>query len=189
MDKEDLNQIDNSSITKTHEEILEMLEEIKEFEKKYGVYETEKPIIDTKFSEVDYVQFEEIEPDLVIFKEITEKKSNFINRLKNLKIDFKKLRKKEAPVEIIIPKNPTTFRLRINEKGVLENIDFKKPQPRKKFKISLRRKDKKEKEGLEGKSKFGKIITGLSKIKRIIPKKGKEEESESEVSETSNDSE
>jgi hypothetical protein len=189
MDETDLNQIDNSSITKTHEEILEMLEEIKEFEKKYGVYETDKSIIDTEFSEIEYVNFEEIEPDLVIFKEIKEKKANIIDRIKNLKFDFKKLRKKEAPEETRLPKNPTTFRLRINEKGVLENIDFKKPQPKKKIKINLRRKNKKEKESSEGKSKFGKIISGFNKIKRIIPKRGKEEESETEESETSNNSE
>jgi len=187
MDETDLNQIDNSSITKTHEEILEMLEEIKEFEKKYGLYEIDKPIIETNFSEIEYVNFEEIEPDLVIFKEITEKKVKIIDRIKNLKFDFKKLRKKDASEEIRLPKNPTTFKLRINEKGVLENIDFKKPQPKKKIRINLRRKDKKE--SSEGKSRFGKIITGLNKIKRIIPKRGKEEESETEESENSDDSE
>jgi hypothetical protein len=189
MNETDLNQIDNTSITKTHEEILEMLEEIKEFEKKYGVSDRDEPIIETEIPEIGYVKFEEIEPDLVIFKEIKEKKQNFLNKIKKIKLDFKIFRKKETQEEIHIPKNPTIFRLRINEKGVLENIDFKKPQPRKKLNISLRRKEKKDKESSEGKLKLGKLLNGLNKIKRIIPKRGKEEDSESEESEINKDSE
>ena len=48
MDKTDLDSIDNSSITKTHEEILKMLEEIKELEKKYGIYDPDEHIIETE---------------------------------------------------------------------------------------------------------------------------------------------
>lgn len=189
MDKTDLDSIDNSSITKTHEEILKMLEEIKELEKKYGIYNPEEHIIGTELSEYEYVKFEEIEPDLLIFKEIEEKKSNIFEKLKNFKLDFKSIRKQEETEKIHILKNPTTFRLRLNKEGILENIDIKKPQPRKKIKISFRRKGKTKSEGSEGKSKFGKITNVLGRIKRIIPKRGKEEESEPEESEPTDESE
>lgn len=188
MDDKDFNQLNNSSITKTHEEIVEMLEEIKGFEKKYGLLSSEESIIEEQQPDFEYVKFEEINPDLVVFKEIDEKPS-ILDKIKKLKIDFKIFRKKGSIEKIQPPKNPTTFRLRINEEGILENIDFKKPQPRKKFKISLRRKDKKEKGNSGSKSKFSKIINGLNKIKRIIPKRGNEEESEPEESETGNKSE
>ena len=79
------------------------------------------------------------------------------------------------------PKNPTTFRLRLNDEGILENIDIKKPQPRKKISLNLRKKDKKESEKSESGSKLSKLTGSLSKIKRIIPKRGKEESKDSET--------
>jgi len=185
MNESDLNKLNITSVTKTHEEILEMLEEIKEFERKYGEIETEDSIINHELPDIDYVLFEEIEPDLVFFNEIEEKKSKNIEKIRNYEKNYRIFRKKEVTEKISPPKNPTTFRLRINEKGILENIDIKKPRQGKKFKISFRKNDKKESESSEGKSKLGKLIDGLSKIKRIIPKRGKEEEIESEETETS----
>ncbi len=185
MNESDLNSLNKTSITKTHEEILEIIEEIKEFEKKYGEFETEDSIIGNELSELEYVTFEEIEPDLVIFKEIEEKKTDIINNKRKFKINFGKKRIKEEPDKIEKPISPTTFRLRINKEGILENIDIKKPKPRKKIKISLGKKDKEESENTEGKSKIAKLINGLSKIKRIIPKRGKEEDIETEETETS----
>jgi hypothetical protein len=187
MDDKDFNQLNNSSITKTHEEIIEMLEEIKVFEKKYGILSPEESIIEKQQIDFEYVKFEEIKPDLVVFKEIDEKHSIF-DKIKRFKIDFKIFRKNESIEKIHPPKNPTTFRLRINKEGILENIDVKKPKPRKKIKFNFRKKDKKKSESSEEKSKFSKLINGLSKIKRIIPRKGTEEESESEKTESTEES-
>jgi hypothetical protein len=189
MDETDLNQIDNTSITKTHEEILKMLEEIKEFEKKYGIYELEETIIEKESLDFEYVKFEEIKPDLVYFKEVEEKKPNILDKIKKFKIDFKLFRKKEVTEKIQKPTNPTTFRLRVNQDGVLENIDIKKPQPKKKIRLSFKRKGKKQSDSSEGKTKLSKITNVLGKIKRIIPKRGKEEESEPQEPDTNKDSE
>jgi len=176
MDESDLDQPENNSITKTHREILELIEEIKEFEKKFGEFEIEEYEVEKELKELDYVTFEEIEPELILFKEIEEKKPEFEKKIKKFKIDFWKKRKKDLIEKIEKPINPTTFRLRINKDGKLENIDIKKPKPRKKIKISFRRKEKKESETTQEKSKFMKLKNGLSKIKRIIPIGKKEEE-------------
>jgi len=186
MDESDLNQLDNTSITKTHEEILKMLEEIKEFEKKYGEFEPKEPIVEKVPTNLEYETFEEIKPELVFFKEVEEKKSKLFEKFKKFKTRFGKKVHREIPEIIEKPITPTTFRLRINEEGKLENIDLKKPKPRPKIKLSFRKKDKKESEESEKKSKFEKIKTVLSKMKRIIPKRKKEEEEpeESETSET-----
>lgn len=187
MDESNLNQLDNTSITKTHEEILKMLEEIKEFEKRYGEFEIHEPIIEEVPTQPEYVIFEEVKPELTIFKEIEEIKPKIIDKLKKEKIKFGRKRKKETVKTIEKPITPTTFRLRLNEDGILENIDIKKPKPRQKIKFSFRKKDKKESKGSEEKSKFSKLKSGLSKIKRIIPirKKGEEEQEEPETSEAS----
>jgi len=188
MDETEFNELTNSSITKTHEEILKMLEEIKEFEKKYGVSESVESILEKELPDFEYVKFEEIEPDMVYFKEV-EKKPNIFEKIKKFKIDFKFLRKKELKIGFQSPKNPTTFRLRLNKEGILENIDIKKPQPKKKIKFSFRKKEKKEIENLEGKSRFLKIKNGLSKIRRIIPRRGKNEENELSEPESEKESE
>lgn len=188
MDESEINKLNNSSITKTHEEILEMLEEIKDLEKKYGVLDLEEPIIDNEISDFEYVRFEEVKSDIVYFKEIEEKKPSFFDRIKKFNIKTNKFKKKEETKAVQLPKNPTTFRLRLNKEGILENIDIKKPQPKKKIKLSLRKKDKKETDSSEGKSKLSKLTNGLSKIKRIIPKRGKED-SESSESESDKESE
>ncbi|KYK32006.1 MAG: hypothetical protein AYK22_00155 [Thermoplasmatales archaeon SG8-52-3] len=181
MDDADLNKITNTSITKTHEEILELLDEIKEFEKKYG--EIEETTIECNIPENEYVLFEEIEPDLVIFKEIEEKKPEISKPSKKFKFNFIKKRKKFVTKKIEEPLKPTTFRLRINKEGVLENIDIKKPQSRKKLKLNfrLRKKEGKESKPSDGESKLSKIINVISKIKRIIPKREKEESEEPET--------
>jgi len=180
MDESDLNQLDNTSITKTHEEILKMLEEIKEFEKKYGEFELKKP------TTIEYETFKEIKPELVFFKEVEEKKYKILEKFKKFKTKFGKKVQREIPETFEKPITPTTFRLKINDEGKLENIDLRKPKPRQKIKFSFRKKDKKESGESEKKSKFEKIKTVLSKVKRIIPKRKKEEEEpeESETSET-----
>ena len=161
--------------------------------KKYGIFETEEPKITKEVPEIEYLTFEEIQPELPLFKEIEEKKPTIFEKSKKFKIKFGKKRDKIVPKEIkkhisLIPSTPTTFRLRINKDGILENIDVKKPKPRPKIKIKFRRKEKKESEGSEEKSKFSKLKRGLSKIKRIIPKRGKEE-NESEETEKIEDKE
>ncbi|UCF49341.1 MAG: hypothetical protein JSU91_06215 [Thermoplasmatales archaeon] len=194
MNDPDLNRLNNSSITKTHEEILEMLEEIKEFEKKYGELGYEGSVIGEDLTELEYVTFEEIEPELpifneiepelLIFKEIEKVKPKRIKKIK-FKINFDKFRKKGKIEKIDRPLKPTTFRLRINKEGKLENIDIKKPQPRKKINIRFRKKDKGEAKSTEEKSKFEKLKSGLFKIKRLIPIGKKEEEPQTEETEKS----
>ena len=193
MNDPDLDRLNNTSITKTHEEILEMLEEIKEFEKKYGELGYEGSVIGEDLTELEYVTFEEIEtelpifneiePELPIFKEIEKLKPKIIKKNK-FKIKF---RKKEKIEKIDRPINPTIFRLRINNEGKLENIDIKKQQPRKKINISFRKKDKGEEKSSEGKSKFDKLKSGLNKIKRLIPIRKKEEEPQTEETEKKED--
>jgi hypothetical protein len=177
MDESDLNQSSTSSISKTHKEILKMIEELKEFEKRFGDFEIEESQIETEFKEIEYVTFEEIEPDLITFEEIDENKPELNKKIKKFNLKILNKRKKDIFEKNEKPLNPATFRLRINKEGILENIDIKKAKPRSlpKIRIRIRKKDKKETETSEKKSKFSKITRSLSKIKRVIPKRGKEE--------------
>lgn len=175
MDESDFEYSDNGSIKKTHREILKILEEIKDFENNFVEFDLEKPQVDKELIEIEYETFKEIEPELITFKEVEEKKPEF--EIKRKKVVAEKFEK---------PITPTTFRLRFNKEGNLENIDLKKPKPRSKphFRIRFRKKDQIESEVTEKKSWLAKLKSGLSKIKRAIPSR-REEEEETEESETS----
>ena len=76
------------------------------------------------------------------------------------------------------PATPTVFRLRFTEDGKLENIDLKKPKPKKEIIPTLKKtKNKKKVEKKESKandeeSKISKLKNGLNKIgklKKVIP--------------------
>jgi len=175
MDESDLEYSDITSIRKAHKEILDMLEEIKDYEKKFVEFDLEEPQVDKELIEVEYETFQEIEPELVTFKEVEEKKP-----------EFEIKRKKDVVKKIEKPITPTTFRLRINEEGNLENIDLKKSEPRSKrhFRIRFRKKDQIDSEDTEKKSRFAKLKSGLSKIRRAIPSKKEEKEEIEEPEET-----
>ena len=73
---------------------------------------------------------------------------------------------------------PTVFRLRFTEDGTLENIDLKKPKPKKEIKPiltkikNIKRVEKKESKVNDGGTKLSKLKGGLnkiSKLKNIIP--------------------
>ncbi len=175
MDESDLEYSDIGPIKKTHREILDKLEEIKDIEKNFVEFDIEKPQIDEELIEIEYETFEEIDPELITFKEVEEKKPDF--EIKRKKVIAEKFEK---------PITPTTFRLRINKEGNLENIDLIKPKPRSKphIRFRFRKKDQTESEVTEKKSRLAKLKSGLSKIKRAIPYR-REEEEETEESETS----
>lgn len=186
MDESNIDYSDTNSITKTHKEILEMLEEIKELEKKFGEFYIEEPLVEEDLIEVEYETFEEIEPELISFKEVEEKKPKFEEKIKKPKSKLKIKRKKDFAEKIEKPITPTTFRLRINKEGELENIDLKKPKPRSRrhIRIRFRKKGQTESEVTEEISRLAKLKSGLGKIKRAIPTR-REEEEETEESETS----
>ena len=177
MNKSDLDCSDTNSIKKTHKEIIEMLEEIKDFENNFVEFDIQKPAVEEELIEIEYETFKEIEPELITFKEVEEKKP---------KLEIK--RKKVVEEKIVKPITPTTFRLRINKEGNLENIDLIKPKPKSRSRIGLRfrKKDQTKSETTEKKSMFKKIKSSLSRIKRAIPSR-REEEEEVEESETSED--
>jgi len=208
MDELDSEQDNSISFAKTHEEILEMVEEIKKFERKFIGHDFEETEVEFIAVEDDVVEFIEVEEDkLEEFEPIPieqeTKKPGLKERLKLNRI-FKikpKVQKEEVEAK---PIRAATFKIRFNEGGELVNIDIKKPKPKpeskKRFdfkKLRIRRKGKTEKtekeieeesETEEKKSKFSKLKGGLSKIgklKKAIPRRGKkkEETEESEAGE------
>ncbi len=87
-------------------------------------------------------------------------------------IPFKELKK---------PATPTVFRLRFTEDGKLENIDLKKPKPKKEIKPNLKKiitkriTRKKDPKDSDSKSKISTLKGGLkkiSKLKKVIPSRG-----------------
>jgi len=83
------------------------------------------------------------------------------------------------------PATPTVFRLRFTEDGKLENIDLKKPKPKKEIKPILKKiknkkkVEKKESKEINAESKLSKLKSGLDiikKLKRVIPSRNTKEE-------------
>ncbi len=202
MEESDFKQDSNIYITKTHEEILKMLEEIKDFEKKYQGYDLEKIEETEEFFEVenDLVEFFEVEEDTLKQFEPVSLKQDLIkpilkNKIRKRRIFKVRIRRKpkikKAKIETKTI-NPATFKIRFNENGELVNIDLKKPKlkPNSKKHLRIRKTKIKTEEKIENEDKKSKILklkAGLSKIgylKKVIPhKKKKEEEIESEKSE------
>ena len=148
---------ENSTSFKDHEEILAILEELKQFEQRYPAFQIEEPILNEELIEVE------------------PKPEKFV--------PFK---------EPGAPATPTVFRIRFTEDGKLENIDLKKPKPKKEFRFSLKkikskkRVDKKESKSNAEKSKISKLKDGLKKIgklKKVIPSRNKQEEEPEESEE------
>jgi hypothetical protein len=201
MDELDSKQDNTISFAKTHEEILEMIEEIKKFEKKFIGHDFEETEVEFIAVDKDVVEFIEVEENkLEQFEPISikqeTKKPGLKEKLKISKI-FKarpKVQKEEVEAK---PITAATFKIRFNEAGELVNIDLKKPKPRpeskKRFdlkKIMIIRKGKTEKkekaeetekeaETTEKKSKISNLKGGLGKIsllKKAIPHRRKKKE-------------
>lgn len=199
MDELDLKQDNTISFAKTHEEILEMIEEIKKFEKKFIGHDFEETEVEFIAVDEDVVEFIEVEEDkLEQFEPISigqeTKKPGLKEKLKISKI-FKartKVQKEEVEAK---PITAATFKIRFNEAGELVNIDLKKPKPRpeskKRFNLKkimiIRRgkteekaeKTEKEAETTEKKSKISNLKRGLGKIgilKKAIPHRRKKKE-------------
>lgn len=182
---------------KTHEEILELIEEIKEIEREFDNFELEMPS-DQKWEPVKpEIIVEEAQP-IPIKSEIEEgkKKKHALFRIKR--------RSKPEVQRIKRQRQYATFKLRLDEQGNLINLDFRKPEPRSKkskgkFKIpfnlkKLRRRGKEEtesteatpteeKKGIGGKLKG--VLGGISKLKNVIPGRGKKTEKSEKAEETS----
>lgn len=203
MEESDFKQDISIYVPKTHEEILKMLDEIKDFEKKYQEYDLKKIEEVEEFIEVerDLVEFIDVEKDTLKQIEPVPLKPDIIKPiLKNKIRKRKKYRvrirrrpeiKKEKPVAKVI--TPATFKIRFNEGGELVNIDLRKsklkPKSRKHLRIRKSKIKNEEKIENEGKkSKRLKLKGGLGKIsylKKAIPHRSKkEEETESEKLET-----
>jgi len=198
-----------SEPVKTHEEILEMIEEIKEFEKRFDlqdfgefstVEEWKEVEPDREFREIEQERWTEVAPEIteevksIPIKSETElekdkKRKNILFRIKRRSSSEVHKLKREVKY--------ATFKLRFDEQGDLVNTDLKKPKPKEKtkskFKIPLKfRKKGKEEKTTESKeetpkeekegigSKLKGAFGNLGKLKNAIPGRGKKSEEETE---------
>jgi hypothetical protein len=185
------------TITKTHAEILEMIEEIKHYENKYKENDFEL----TNFDE-DVVDFDsdiqginEVEKNIVHFVEIDKNKleqyglvrsSHHKKKKTKKRIRCRFFKKKNSKIKEIKTINPTIFKLRINNEGNLINTELKEAIPPakskkssilKKINIKILKKSKKEKSKNKSKKlKFKGSLGKLSKLKKAIPNIGKKQE-------------
>lgn len=162
---------EHATSVKTHEEIMSLIEEIKEMEKKFDEiridHETKEEIAEQKI-------VEELEEKPIPFKiEVEEPKKKFAFKLKRPK---KATRQEQF----------ATFRLRIDESGKLVNIDLRRSEPKEKGRFSfslkglIKRREKtnenreitEETKGIGSKLKT--LLSKLGKLKSIIPGKVKE---------------
>jgi len=180
MGKLNLEQDNNSSNIKIHDEIHELFEELKELEKKFEIFDIKKIEANEELIEFETETLEEFLP----VEDIEEiKKPKFKDEIK--KLEPKTEIKKE---EIKKPVNPATFRFRFNNEGKFENIDLKKRKLKTKSKkrfilkrIKIRKKEKTESGEIEEKSKFSKLKIGLAKLKRVIPNRSIDAEKTDEI--------
>lgn len=195
-----------SEPVKTHEEILDMIEDIKEFERKFDDQDFRETTTIEEWTEVQpkqEVQESSRERWIEVNPEITEEKRHIPikaetefekdKRKKNLLFRIRRRSSSEVR-KLKREKKYATFKLRFDQKGNLVNVDLNKPKPKKektksKFKIpfKLKRKGKEEtKEESpkdEGKgigSKLKGAFANLRKLKNAIPSRGNKTEEELE---------
>jgi hypothetical protein len=179
---------------KTHDEILELLKEIKKIEQVYNPAEF-KPLPEDieqdlmKFIDLDqdFVEFVDLQPDAVKdIKPVEEVKPEEKQLIKNKKLRFKlkfrswlEAKKWRKHKDIENKKmDPATFRIRFDKEGNLVNIDFKKIKAKPK-KPGKKIKEKKEKpQDSEKISKIDRIKKIFTVLKRIIPVKNSSSEKE-----------
>jgi len=204
MNQFDFEEDNEISFTKTHAEILEMIEEIKKYENKFQkfpleIIESDEELIDV---EPEEIEFTEIENDIVHFIEVDQDKLEQFGLVKLNQGKQKKKVKKRIKFRFVNPKkkdenkideirvnNPTIFKLRFNKEGKLINTELKAPKTppntkKGKFlkKIRIKRGKKSKKEISEEKEKTSKIkgvLSKLGRLKKAIPtKSNKEKKSE-----------
>lgn len=178
----------SDSDIKDHFEILQIIDEIREFENNFvdfkgeTVEETEN--ITQDLIEVDPEGIEEVVLDEEVLQESDKKFFKFL----------KEKEKKEPK-----PRVHTTFKMRFNEERKLVNLDFKQPKIKKKrseskskfnlkkFIPSRKKENEETSDKSESSSKASKLkglkggLGKLSKLKKVIPnKKSSSEESKEE---------
>lgn len=179
---------------KSHDDILELLKEIKKIEEVYNPaeFKPEPENIEQdlmKFIDLDqnFVEFVDLKPEInkdikpieeVKEKEdqlITKKKQRFKLKFRN-RLEAKKWRKDKDTENKKI--DPATFRIRYDKEGNLVNIDFKKIKTKPKT-PSKKTKEKKEKsQDSEKLSKLDSLKKVFTVLKRIIPVKNSSSEKE-----------
>jgi hypothetical protein len=174
---------------KTHSEIEELFHELKELEEKYSDYKDIKPESKEELIEVGHEE-EKINPspikkEKIKIKTIIENVEKNILRKPNFhfKIKVRRGSSKNNTQKTVKEVQPTTFRLRINEQGKLQNIDLKKPNTteKRKIKFSIKNRKKREKEQETTKEtsildKFKGIFSKIGNLKRAIPSKSNDSE-------------
>jgi len=183
-----------SSPVKTHEEILELIDEIKELENRFPEIKTDQRWIT-------------VEPEVIVPEqkptEIKTEIEEYSKKEKKKLIKFRIKRRSHSEVQKIRRESKaTTIKLRIDEEGNLVNTDIRKQKKGKegksKFNIKklLRREKEKTVEGQEGEttetedkkggiSKIKNVFGGIGKLKNVIPgRKSKSEEPEKTSEET-----
>ena len=176
MGESELEEDNENIIIKTHKEILELIEEIKEIEKEYDFTDIEPEFIEVPEDPVEFLEVDSEE-----FKEVEETSKRRFKIKYRTRAEVRKLKEERKKFD------PATFRIRFDDKGDLVNIDVKKTIPKQKQKkIESDQKENLESEELEEieeeeekSSRFGKI---LSVLRRSIPEKEElpEEEEEEE---------
>ncbi|RLF92592.1 hypothetical protein DRN50_08675 [Thermococci archaeon] len=194
---------ETSSDVKTHEEILELLDEVKRFEKEFEDFEVAPRSEVEEKEEFIEVEHETTTIDTVkpIPLKTREKKAKHKKRFRH-PIFRIKFRTRAEVKKLREEKKAATFRIRFDEEGKLVNLDIKKPKPSKEKpkKLSLKKlfvlkklikRGKGETEETETKSKpegegskFSKLKGGLSKLsklKGIVPGRSRKEKKSEET--------
>jgi len=200
----------SESSYKTHEEILELIEEIKGFESLFSDFEIieeidqHEDLIEFEYEtsedistlpsfipveeKPEFIELETIEPETIEPEIKTKRKKHPMLRIKfRTNSEVKKAQKEERNP------TPTIFKMRFNDEGQFINTDLKKTKPKKKkqgtkhFSIKRIRKQKKTKleqtsseETEEKESKGSRFKRRLGKLKRVIPSRDKKKESKEE---------
>lgn len=179
---------------KSHDDILELLKEIKKIEEVYNPsgFKPEPENIEQdlmKFIDLDqnFVEFVDLKPeinkDIKPIEEIKEKEDQLITKKKQRfklkfrnRLEAKKWRKDKDTENKKI--DPATFRIRYDKEGNLVNIDFNKIKAKSK-KPSKKIKEKKGKsQDSEKLSKLDRLKKVFTVLKRIIPVKNSSSEKE-----------
>jgi hypothetical protein len=179
----------NNSVILSHVEILEMIKEIKKFEHRFKEFEIE---------EIKPEEFVDIEPETWIPIESTidkqDKEESILSKLKRNKMFRIRFSLKPKNIKQKSPKPAATFKLRLNNKGNLVNIDFNEPKPKEerkvyqiiskipdiKSKITKKGKKSKKSEKKSKKFSFKDKLSKVSKLKKAIPSKKSKKNEESE---------
>ncbi len=165
---------DKKSSVKSHEELIEIIDELKEFE---NIEIDENFNKKQKTNEIIEIDKNEVSDNLII--DDSDKRKDFF---KNISIFSNK--EKNIDEKSVKEINPSTFKIGFNDNGELVNLDFRiKKQVENKESNKKKNKSDDEK---SNKSKFSKIknkFSNIGKLKKIIPTRNKKEKKPEEGSE------